>query len=228
MSPVGLEEVAGAAPPAFAPIAPELIVDCVVLEELLTAPVVVGMLPADCAVTGPCPAILFSFAALPVLRGTLEALSPGAGLAAAAVEAVVAPVVLDAWLLGLLLVALVCPLAGFVEFGAEAALLSELGEAGAGEFGLAAEPEGTVELPLDPELTPAFVGLLSLALFVEPPVLGFTVNCSFTCFTPAIDLAISLARFLSALAATDPVIVAVPFETDTCTLAKAGSCPNLD
>ena len=98
-------------------------VDRVALDEVLTAPVVVGVLPVDSAVTGPCPAILFSFAALPVLCGTLEALSPLAGLAAAALEAVVAPVVLDAWLLGLLLVALVCPLAGFVELGvAEAAL----------------------------------------------------------------------------------------------------------
>jgi hypothetical protein len=71
----------------------------------------------------------------------------------------------------------------------------------------------------------AFVGLLLLA---EVPALVLMVNCSFTCFTPAIDFAISLARFLSAFDATVPVSMAVFRVTDTCTFEKAGSWLNLD
>jgi hypothetical protein len=67
----------------------------------------------------------------------------------------------------------------------------------------------------------ALVGLL-LPLVVVP-AFALMLNCSLTCFTPLRDLAISLARFLSALLATVPVSVAVPPVTDTCTLANAGS-----
>jgi hypothetical protein len=66
-----------------------------------------------------------------------------------------------------------------------------------------------------------------LLLVVDLPALALTVNCSFTCFTPAIDFAMSFARFLSAFEATVPVIMAVPLVTETCTFAKAGSWLNL-
>jgi len=72
----------------------------------------------------------------------------------------------------------------------------------------------------------AVVGLL-LPL-AEPPALALTVRCSSTFFIPAMDFAISLARFLSALDATVPVRMAVRLVTDTCTLANAGSWLNFD
>jgi hypothetical protein len=145
----------------------------------------------------PSPAVLFSLAALPVFSGALEAFSLASEVAADAEDAFAAPVVLDAWLFGLLLVALVCPLLGLVEF-AEAVSLA-------------------------PELMLASAGLLLFSLLVDFPALGLIVSCSFTCLTPEIDFATSFARFLSALAGTEPVIVAVAFVTETCTLAKAGS-----
>ena len=53
----------------------------------------------------------------------------------------------------------------------------------------------------------ALVGLLFAG--AEPPAVALTVRCSSTFFIPAMDLAISLARFLSALDATVPVSIAV-------------------
>jgi hypothetical protein len=135
-----------------------------------------------------------------VLWGALEAFSLASEVAADAEEAFAAPVVPDAWLLGLLLVALVCPLLGLVEFDA-----------------------GVAALLLVPELMLASAGLLLFSLLVDFPALGLMVSSSFTCFTPEIDFASSFARFLSALAGTDPVMVAVAFVTETCTLANAGS-----
>ena len=120
----------------------------------------------------------------------------------------------------------VSPETGLLEFGAADAELAVLRS----EFGIefagvepAEELAAVASALLEPEVTPASVGLLSLAEFVEPPALGLMVNSSFTCFTPVTDLATSLARFLSALAGTEPVIVAVPFETETNTLMNAGS-----
>lgn len=90
----------------------------------------------------------------------------------------------------------------------------------------AASVEPGAEVVLEPELRFASVG--PLLLFVDFPALGFTVSCSFTCLTPASDFARSLARFLSALAGTEPVMSAVPFVTETCTFANAGSWLNFD
>jgi len=72
----------------------------------------------------------------------------------------------------------------------------------------------------------AVVGLL--LLLAEPPAVALTVRCSSTFFIPAMDFAISLARFLSAFEVTVPVSMAVWLVTDTCTLAKAGSWLNFD
>jgi hypothetical protein len=139
-------------------------------------------------------------------------------------EFAAAPVVLDAWLFGLLLVALVCPLLGVVEEPAPASEV-KVGAAEALDVEAAALPLGVL---------PALLASAGLLLLLDDPApepepdpapeeAPLIVNCSFTCFTPAIDLATSLARFLSAFDATLPVIIAVPFVTDTCTFAKAGS-----
>jgi hypothetical protein len=139
------------------------------------------------------------------------------------------PVVLEAWLSGLLLVALVCPLLGFVASGIPEAVLDALGVGAVEllefEFGVAVEA-----LVLCPVVlaVPALASVWPLLLLVvDFPALVLTVNCSFTCFTPAMDLAISFARFLSAFEGTVPVTMAVPLVTETCTFANAGSWPNL-
>jgi len=67
----------------------------------------------------------------------------------------------------------------------------------------------------------AVVGLL--LLFGESSAAPFIVSCSSTFFIPAIDFAVSLARFLSAFDATEPVSTAVWLVTDTCMFANAGS-----
>jgi hypothetical protein len=143
----------------------------------------------------------------------------------------VVPIVLDAGLLG---VVLLSALLGFTlapvaleavpeALCAEPAVVSGL-EVGVVALGVAAAAVLLLSVADDAALL-AFAGLL--LLLVEVPVLAFTVNCSFTCFTPLRDLAISLARFLSALLATVPVSVAVPLVTETCTPANAGSWLNL-
>jgi hypothetical protein len=137
------------------------------------------------------------------------------------------PVVLEAWLSGLWLVALVCPLLGFVASGIPEAVLDAPGVVELLEFKFGAALETLV---LSPAVlaVPALASVWSLLLLVvDLPALVLTVNCSFTCFTPAIDFAISFARFLSAFEATLPVIIAVPLVTETCTVANAGSWLNL-
>lgn len=137
------------------------------------------------------------------------------------------PVVLDAWLFGLLLVALASPLLGLLAAAAGEALLDEVGAGFAElpelEFGVPVEA-----LVLSPAvLVPVLASVWSLLLLVvDLPALVLTVSCSFTCFTPAMDFAVSFARFLSAFEATVPVIMAVPLVTETCTLANAGSWLN--
>ena len=116
--------------------------------------------------------------------------------------------------------ALVWPLLGFwvalaPDSGPELGVLVELG--------VAAE---AVVLCVD---APAEL-LASVGLLLPPPddfpALAFTVSSSFTCLTPAMDFAMSRARFLSAFEATLPVSMAVPFVTETCTFENAGSWLN--
>jgi len=73
----------------------------------------------------------------------------------------------------------------------------------------------------------ALVGWLLLLAF-GVPALVLMFSCSFTCFTPAMDFAVSFARFLSAFEVTVPVMVTVPLVTETCTLENAGSWLNFD
>ena len=156
----------------------------------------------------------------------MPAASPVVGVPAVDCDAVVLPllelIVLEVWLLGLVAVPLVCPLLGLVldaaELGAVEALLEEVCDA------LALVSDVELGVVADAPVL-ALVGLLLLA---DVPALVLMVNCSFTCFTPLIDFAISLARFLSAFDATVPVSMAVWRVTETCTLEKAGSWPNFD
>lgn len=123
---------------------------------------------------------------------------------AIALELVVEPVTDEAWLFGFVLVELVSPFVGFVAPGMDMLCVR----------GAETEP---------PVLTSCWL----LFLLAEAPALGFTVSCSFTCFTPETDFATSFARFSSALEATVPVMSAVPFVTDACTFTNAGSWLNL-
>lgn len=171
-----------------------------------------------------------------VCEAVVDAVSPAAlgvvvfDCEAGAVEDVPAinPVVLDAWLLGFALVALVSALLGFVAvLGALEALGVE-----ASVWALGVDPALTSALGVgvldavalsEPDTPlPAVAGLLLLLPF-EVPALALMVNCSFTCLTPATDFAISFARFLSAFEETLPVSIALPLVTETCTLENAGS-----
>jgi hypothetical protein len=93
--------------------------------------------------------------------------------------------------------------------------------------------------PALPEMLPAvFMSLLALPWLelgleldavpalppaVDPEALALaTSRLSFTFFTPATDLAIRLASFLSSLLATVPLSLTVPFSTSTCTFCRFG------
>jgi hypothetical protein len=131
-------------------------------------------------------------------------------------------------------VVLVCPLgllAALAELGVLEALLDvlweelalgeELALASGVVLGAVAEPEvdaalgGMAEalLSLEVEVEDVALGALALVglllLLAEPPAVALIVKCSSTFLIPAIDFAISLARFLSALEATVPVSIAV-------------------
>lgn len=92
--------------------------------------------------------------------------------------------------------------------------------------------------PALPEMLPAvFMSLLALPWLelgleldavpaappeVDPALALATSRFSFTFFTPATDLAIRLASFLSSLLATVPLSLTVPFSTSTCTFWRFG------